>query len=421
MTSVNHPGGPIWSADGATSPDNAPGAVLLAWVVGLSVVGYPIAGLLAAVLSLESTVTSIPFRLIVVAIAGLAVLSYTAVGGRFRLNQLVLLFWWLYGIRLVFDVGQGVFDTVDRDALFFVAAVVLPGLAMMIVGRHFDERSTAAVIFGVGLIVSLGSILLNALGIRAELDLTQVTGRLSYTTINSITLGHVAASTTIAAFTLWTTARTPLLKGVLLAGAILSLTLLVLAAARGPLLALVLAAGFYLVVRGRWGAIAAVGLLMLFLVPSLVAAQGLSLVRRFSNLYEDLSVLERLDIQANAIDQFLANPLLGSAYTELISGQYPHNTFIEALMALGIAGFLVYLVIVVSSGVMAFSQLRRGAVLLPMMFIQYFINAQLSDSIWGGAAFWSVMVLLFAQQSLGRAPDRDMSAGMPWAPERRVV
>ena len=367
-----------------------PGSILLAWLIALMVVGYPLAGLTAVVSGLDSILTSVPFRTVVVVLAALAVITYTGSGRRFRLNGLILLFFWLYSIRLLVDVGRGAFEDAARDTIFFLGTVVAPAAAIMVAGRHFDEYRTASSIFIVGVSVSAFSLLLNALGLT---DLTETTGRLQFESVNAIALGHVAVSTLISAVVIWPKLRKPFSRGALLTGCVLCLALLILAASRGPVLALVLAMVSLLVLRGRWGLFAAGGLLVMFLIPSLVMAQGLTIFSRFTDLYQDLSILERLDVQSNAIAQFLASPLFGSAYREINSGQYPHNLFIETLMALGLFGFTLYVLIVLRAGALAWSLLRIGQTLLPLLFVQFFVNAQLSDSLLGGA-FWALLVLI---------------------------
>jgi hypothetical protein len=371
---------------------NRLGAHLLAWVIALTVVGYPLAGLLAVGFGLESTATSIPFRLLVVVIAGLAALTYASAGGRFHLNLAILVFWWLYAIRILFDIGTGDFEDMIRHTLFFLGVVVIPATAVMVAGGNFDELITARVIFIICALTSFFSIIMNAIGFT---ELTVQTGRLQFDTVNAITLGHSGVSSLIAGFVIWPSLRTPAARVLVGAGVLASLVLVVLAASRGPVLALVLVIVSFLVLRGQWGLIAAGVLSAAFLIPSLLFADGFTIFSRFTDLGRDLSVLERLDIQKNAVDQFVDSPIFGSAHVELVSGYYPHNLFIEAAMALGIFGLLVYLLIVMRSGYLAFLQLRRGGILMPLLFVQYFVNGNLSDYLLGGA-FWLIMAMIFA-------------------------
>lgn len=101
-------------------------------------------------------------------------------------------------------------------------------------------------------------------------------------------------------------------------------------------------------------------------------------------------------IQLNAIDQAVRNPLLGSAYTELQTGQYPHNLLLESFMALGVVGGVLLLFICLRAGFRAAVRLRLGELLLPLLFVQYFVGAQFSSSLWGAEAFWAIVVLLGA-------------------------
>ena len=78
----------------------------------------------------------------------------------------------------------------------------------------------------------------------------------------------------------------------------------------------------------------------LLLLPQLLDEDG-ELWRRFSTIEEDVSALDRLLLQGNAISQYLDRPILGSAFVELRLLTYPHNLFIETAMALGVVGLVV--------------------------------------------------------------------------------
>lgn len=384
---------PVSNTFATPEPASRTGAWLVGAVIALSISGYPLAGLLGIVLDADSTVTSIVFRALVVLISGLSLLHFMGGERRFRFDVAVLLFWWLYLFRLIVDLGTGRFDQVDEALLFFLATVVIPGLAAMISAEGYDERLTARMLFVLGAAVSAGSVLLNAFG-SGEAALTEVTGRLSFNVLNPITLGHVAVTTMVAALALWKAPGLPGGRIALAAGVAVAGVCLVLAASRGPVLALMVVLISYSVLRGRWGRIFA-GVLAVFLVaPMILATQGVEIVERFTNIASDLSARERLIIQGNALDQGLASPVWGSAYTELMSGQYPHNLIIESFMAMGAVGLVLFLLISAKAGLQAALRLRAGELLLPLLLVQYFIAAMFSGSIWGSAGLWLVATLL---------------------------
>lgn len=371
-----------------------PGMRLTCTVIALTIVGYPLAGLVASALGLDSTVTSIPLRALVALVSALTVLHFVGAGHRFRLDWIILLFWWLYLLRLVFDLGSGQFEDVDIALLFFLATAMIPALAVMVGARGYDEALTARMLFVLGAVICAGSVLIDVLGIGDTASLTEVTGRLSFEVLNPITLGHVAATTLIAGLVLWRSPGLPGGRATLIAGAGAALACLLLAASRGPVLALMVALISYSILRGRWGRIFAGGLALLLIAPMILATQGVELVERFTNITSDLSARERLMIQGNALDQATASPIWGSAYTELVSGQYPHNLILESFMALGLVGLGLFVFICLRGGLQAAVRLRAGEVLLPLLLVQYFISAMFSGSIWGAGGLWVLLALL---------------------------
>lgn len=376
---------------------------LVCTIIALTIVGYPLAGLFASALGLESTQTSIPLRLLVVSISVFAIIHVVG-AHRFRINVVILLFWWLYLLRLLFDLETGLFEEAGEVLIFFLAVVVIPASAVMIGAVKYDEGLTARLLFVLGTIVCAGSVLLDSLGMSEAASLTELTGRLSFQVLNPITLGHVAASTVIAALTLWRNPQLPGGRAALAAGMATALVCLMLAASRGPVLALMVALISFSVLRGRWGRIFAAGLAVLIVGPMILASQGVEIIDRFTNIDSDLSARERLLIQANAFEQALTNPIWGSAYTELVSGQYPHNLILEAFMALGLVGGGLFLFICGRAGLNAALRLRGGEVLIPVLFVQYFVGAQFSSSLWGAEAFWTLAVLLTATWGSARRP-----------------
>ena len=54
----------------------------------------------------------------------------------------------------------------------------------------------------------------------------------------------------------------------------------------------------------------------------------------FQDAGQDRSSYERLDVMRLSIDEAIANPLLGYAYIEPVTGIYPHNLLVESALAL---------------------------------------------------------------------------------------
>jgi O-antigen ligase len=102
----------------------------------------------------------------------------------------------------------------------------------------------------------------------------------------------------------------------------------------------------------------------------------------------------RVLMQAGAIEQFLDSPWLGSAIIERQFEDYPHNAFVESLMALGIVGGLMMLgmALILLRGAVA--HFRHGALLVPLLAVQYFGAAQFSGSLAASDSLWLLLALV---------------------------
>ena len=364
--------------------------ILARWLFVLTLIGYPIAGLIATLMNWDSTLTSIPFRASVVMLA-LALWWLSPVLARWwRHHRWLMVFLLLYLVRLSWDWVIADVPGAAAASVFFLLTVLLPCAALALAAPVMRERPTALLLVAMGGTVCAGAVLMDLLGLGMDRSLTEQTGRLSFEAVNPITLGHVAATTLIAALCL---TRHPLgflrmcwvSVGALVAGACL-----LLAASRGPALALALCTLVFVLAIGRWRWI----ILMALLLMPVVLNDGGELWLRFADVAEDESTSARLLLHNNAIAQFLDHPLLGRAFIDPSLLEYPHNLFIETAMALGILGLGALMLVLVRAGLRAIKQIRHGNILVPLLFVQYLFAAQLSGAIYGNSGLWVTTVLL---------------------------
>lgn len=371
--------------------------LLLAWTFALTVIGYPLAGIAAAVLDLPSTAMSYPFRALVCAVALTLLLSEFRARSSGTLHPWLALFWALYVARLLWDMSAGPPDA-DAALLFFGLTTLIPVYGIVRAARRWDEILTARLVFILGSLISAAAILIESQGYAGDRSLTDMTGRLFLDTVNPITFGHAGVTTLIAAATLHFSGRSRVGTFTLLAGSALAIGCILLAASRGPVLALAVCALVVAVAQRRWS-MAALPILVLLLA---LGTDGFELVSRFANIDEDDSALERLVLQANALEMFASSPILGSAYAEFLLNTYPHNMFIETAMALGIIGLVLIAGLIASGLYRMWRRLRIGMTLLPLLFVQYFIGFQFSGALWGSSSFWACLALLLALPVAGR-------------------
>lgn len=369
----------------------------VAWLLVAVIIGYPVAGLAASALNWDSLIASVPLR-VAVLVLSLWVWVRNRNPGDHPGQAWLVGFATLYMIRLVWDAAINSVPGAAEAIVFYLLTVLVPALALWRGVHALDERQAVRLMFGTGTLICTVALVMHLLGIGQDRSLTEATGRLSFEALNPISLGHAAATTLIAAMCMMHKSTRASTIPWLLAGSTVAAVLLMLAASRGPLLCLVFAALVFATATRRWH------WLLLFsvtILPWFIDVDA-ELWQRFTNIEEDDSALERLLLQANAIDQFVGSPFLGSAFVESEFLTYPHNLFIETGMALGFVGLVLLLVLLRHMLGSMVRQLRSGLLLVPLLFLQYFVSAQLSGAIYGNAALWATASVLIGCQARRR-------------------
>ncbi len=372
-------------------------ATRAAWLVVLLLAAYPLLGVLITLTSLPSVLVSVPIRAAALGVA-IALLCQTPSlpvdARRLAFAALMLLCTLRLGWDSVFARVDGALETLG----YFVFTIALPAAALISVPvRSWDEAALSRVLFWWGFVTCVAVMFIDTLGLAG--DRASSLRGLTLDTVNSITLSHVAVTTILAGAAMRLTAPERIPLWVLLLAMGLALWVMVTVASRGPMVSLafcLLPLAIYRP-RLRWAA----AFILLGGVTALFLGDGLAL-EKILIVDEDLSTLERLAVQANAIDQFIGNPFFGHAYIEPETMNYPHNLFIEAGMALGVTGLVLVTLIhlfAVGSIVQLF---RRGCVLVPCLGVQLLSGALFSGSMYAGPQFWLATAILFAFAVPGR-------------------
>jgi O-antigen ligase len=122
---------------------------------------------------------------------------------------------------------------------------------------------------------------------------------------------------------------------------------------------------------------------------------------------EELSDSDRFSLWASGWDQFIQSPLWGSGLEEQVIGFYVHNLPLEAFMATGIFGGLLWLA-------MLFVGVRRAIQIIwyqppfawiAMTFLLLMSNSMFSGNIWKSGATSDFLVALYAVPLSNRAAE----------------
>lgn len=362
----------------------------------LSLVGFPLVALLISTTTLDSKIATLPFRIFIVLLGVIVLIDAFCRRQVGRPNLLLLIFFVAYIYRLVWDYAF-VNLTGAMDALvFFAITTVIPILALWCANNFYfnDESLIAKSIIVIATIGCCLAFVMNSLGWAADNSLAADSGRLSFNALNPITIGHLAVTNIIACLFMmdqsWRKYRFALFMII-----IFSAWCLMLTASRGPLISLIACVVCFCWVTKRKKILITGTLLSLPLFGFLFA----SFLNRSDSFSEDLSVLERFSIQSRAIEQALDNPVLGSAYVELVSMEYPHNLFLEMFLSLGFFGLTLIIFFMINVCFACRDALRCKRFLILLLFLQFFIAIQFSGAIWNGSVFWITAAMLLMRHS----------------------
>lgn len=378
-------------------------------VIAASVVGYPVASVLAKLVDIDNQLVSIVIRGFVAACALFLFIGRMSARPRLALT-LFTVFWTAYLLRLGYTFGL-VNETASNPAsdfvLWSVGVCIIPSLPILLYNGKINFARTGGVIAVLGLIAMIGIILLGGTAFETAQGVITDQNRWNLSTINPISIGHLGASLVIvgSAAMLYGKPSGPMYMfhtGIVIVGVVG----LFLANSRGPLVALMIVMILYgfAQIRNRrtWRysiLVLLAGLILVYRNAGIIfGARGL--FDRFGSLLtgQDKSALVRYQLYTDGFAQFLNSPLVGDGVEVRTLAYYPHNAVLEAFMTTGIIGGSAFLIFTFLSLRESFRIMRydSGMAVVAMLTIQYIIAAQFSGAIYQWGAMWVLMALVLS-------------------------
>lgn len=225
--------------------------------------------------------------------------------------------------------------------------------------------------------------------------------RMSIDKINPIAMGHTAFAFLIYLFLVLGKTRKLTMQAIILGPMLLMVV--VFSKSRGAYIA---GAGsllvYILLLKGSKRVFAVLGALVVAL--AILATSGVELIDvviarlQTINVDADQSTMVRSQLFAGAWGQFLENPVFGRYAVEMQFNFYPHNIYLESLMAMGALGslpFAAHILLALRStvGIIRSGKFPLAAVLTAVLFIREAIAGMASGSLWGNSVFWVTSAL----------------------------
>ena len=400
---------------------------LTAWTAAFAISGYPIAALISTYLGIADGTTTLPFRIFVFVLA----LAALWVGARRTSlsapDGWLIAFWLVYSCRLIWDTYFEYVDGAEDALLVFVVTVLVPAISLALISRTWVERSVALCLMAVGVLVCLTALWLNTQDMVAD-ALYYKTGRLGFDKVDPITLGHVACTTLFASVALVACEPSKIFRAAALAASGIALAMLYFVASRGPLVAFVAGMGAFAVCQARWGyALAPVLVLCAISVFAPIDLDSIFETLRLTQIGEDASSTERYQFYEEALDAFMRHPFFGLSYALPSGSGWVHNIFLEAAMATGVVGLLLFVILTARALFRSAVALRHDGIIWALLFLQFIVAAQFSGSLWSWTGLWIGIAMVCAQHHKGERTRptmhspfaRSFAPGIAFPTERR--
>jgi O-antigen ligase len=370
------------------------------------VLAFPMAGALSSFLGVTSNALTIVSRILVFVLC-VIVFGRNLVTGQLRLPSFpLMLFFLAYGFRLIWSY----FYDFKVDALialnFFAIATLAPALIATTHNRWVGN-STRLIdgIVWTGALFLFVVVFLRLTGVNdfafSETSNSSL-ARQGFERLNPIALGATASVISAVALFGAISQRSALFRLVCVFDVISGLYILLAAGSRGPILAL---AGSVVIAalanrRARSGVILGLLAVIPLLLFSVMDFSDILERSRFSSTGSDVNSIERLIYYAEAWDAFLSSPLVGADFELPITLGWPHNIYLESLMAIGIAGGGLFFYLLLKAYRIAFGMLRNGPDALAIILFQHSIIGLFSGSLWATSTLFVIVAVMLHQNDL---------------------
>lgn len=366
------------------------------WFLLLVVTGYTVFSAFAIPLNIEnSRIFAVPYRVIVFFFSIYIIIKNFSFKKFRNIAMISMIFFWLiYSIKSYLSFTRDSYEVLFQQSFIeiyiriFVIAFI-PSIALLFI----NYRKVDMFMVGKGLFYTLLVMLtLNLIYAAVMPYHIQI---LYIFSIYYISYGHLGTSLVLISlfFLLFKPKELPFY--LVLCGFLLGITTIIIAGARSPFLALMIVIPYLLIIKKDYKLIVVFIILLLLSVGSIyilgknVNFEMMFVDRTYLWLFEGDNSL-RTPLFERSLDIFKANPIFGGR-THYENGMYPHNIFLELLMATGIVGFIIYILkfipVIKNFKIFSYRIINSYHILFFALFLQYFVLCSTSFTLYSVPEF----------------------------------
>jgi hypothetical protein len=405
---------------------------VILWNFLILIAGFPLISFLPGVYNITNTqVFTIPYRLLCVISASITII----IGIRIKIYSLInykhkilFIFFTVYLLRVTYDLyfspysNSLKFEFPEKATFFlYIIGITLIPMISILTIINIDLLKLARYFFYLTLLAIVFALINNNVNFNEVVE-----DRLSAnTTLSSISYGQLGVTGFILALYLWSQVKTKVEIVLYIIGGILSLYTIVIAGSRSPFVVLLICTSLVLLYFRSKNIVSKFfsRALLLIIAFSIVVLPGdiLKLIGRYSSTSENRisntfnksadQFSGRDFLYEDALNQFFESPVIGTTFVlnrGSGAGWYPHNVILEAFMALGIIGGLVYLYLTYNALRNSFFLLKyfKNTSWLSLIFIEIVIVSTFSGSLYGTYSLWIMMFLLLVSPNYYKKKSR---------------
>jgi O-antigen ligase len=381
--------------------NNSYESLFIVFVLG----GYVVASGLAIPLGIEnSRLFAVPYRVLIFLMS----LYFIFKGIKEKKINIAVVstiaFWLFYVVKNYYSLTnhyykQEILPSLQESYVRIFVIALIPSLALLNLNfKKIDLRKTGKILFLIYFLMLFFNTVYGIFHIQ-----NGVMGHIF--SIYYISYGHLGTSLVLmSTYFLFFTEPKKRDKFIYGLGLLLGLFIIIEGFARSPFLALVVVSVYYLVVLKKEKYFYFFITFMLFIISYIYLSEKygfnrLIFVERTYNWIFNGDTSLRMPLFEKGWNIFRENPILGGRVL-FEDGMYPHNIFLELLMATGIIGFVLYMlkyVPLVKSWKFFFCKKKdSGEILFFALFLQYFVLVCTSYSLYSTPEFLHLSAVIIA-------------------------
>ncbi len=362
--------------------------------------GFELISFLPDLLHQESRGISIVYRAVFLMVTLIVIFRNRTY--KIKDHYYIIFFWFLYLIRMFYDSTMHSQTLVINPLDLWTFSILLCILPTIATSAFYNKETLLQAkkwTFIVLIIINVLGLLNNSLFLKENEYLERADAN---TVLNTISFGKTSAVLIFMALLRINTSSFK--KNIFnISVIVLALINLMIAGSRGPVSQLIIALLCYYIINRKKIKVSYILVLVMgfFLFVTFFPQYNIIyevLFERFSNTGFDKndSDIIRYMLLESGWNQFLEHPFFGDSLETTYMGTYPHNLIVEALMATGILGGILLIIIFIKAFVAAF-KLQNNTCLdwLGAILIMQITSSFISGSIIFSVVLWPLVSIVF--------------------------